>query len=1236
MAEVKGLHIKITSESTQAVNGLKALHESLEKIKQSTKGGLGLTSVANQIGKVADESNKISNITISNLKGFAEAVKTLSGVSNIKISASIANQISAINTALSGLNIGDGGDKIAKLVSALRPLETLGKSSLSTTVNALNKLPEALQKIDTQKLYGQISSLTRIMKPLADEMQKVANGFNAFPSRIQKLIQENDKLTHSHKRLSTTYTEMYSKLRMAYSAIKTLTKGIASCIKQSTEYIENVNLFNVAMGEYRDEAREYAETVGDAFGIDPGEWMRNQATFMTLATGFGVVGDRANIMSQNLTQLGYDLSSFFNLPYEDMMQKLQSGLAGELEPLRRIGFDLSVARLQQEAYALGINKKVSAMTQAEKAELRYHAILTQVTTAQGDMARTLEQPANQLRVLKAQINQAGRAIGNIFIPMLKVVLPYLIAFAKVVKTVADGIAKLFGYVEETADLSNMGSLASGADEYSSALGSAVDNAKKLQKYTMGFDELNVIDPNQGSGDSGAGGIGGVGFDFDLKELEKITKEFKTKAEEIYSNLTLSFKDIFVDWKDLTGEQIAKKITTGLLMLSGGVIGFSMGGFGGALLGITIGAGLGLLISAISIDNDGKLSSGELMKIIGDSLIAIGTGVGLKFGGWKGGLLALTMGVSVELGIKSIKSMMSEGVNGQNITQLILSALGITGSIIGAIKVFNSKHKSPIPDLDTAGKTIGETAKGTSKLTGELQNLTKNLGLGIAIIAEVVVAVALFIGGIWLIGKLLDETGKAWQPVIDNGGTVAIAMGIGTAILVAVGVATAYLGTLGGVMCGQIGIGIAILAELGVATALFLAEIWVVGTLLNEIGNAWQPVLDNGGTIAKGIGIGTGLLVAIGVVTALLGSATVASAGALPIAIGLGTAILIELGIAFVEFCDSLIKVADKLSDDLHPALKDLNKILPDLNTNMKDFTKFMGEFADMTVEYTKNSAISGFSATVDSIVKFFTKDPIKSLANDVDKQYKQSVKLNEKLNLANPEISTAITELGTYKTRIDTLKGVADTIDTSEMGMSGFTNLVTIGGKIAEFGGKMKAYYDKIKNIKVDTMDNMVSCINDVIDFAVRIKDEVEINKINLFTEAIENLTKAVKALPTSKTLTITAIYKTQGTAPQQYATGGFPETGQMFIAREAGAELVGNIGRKTAVVNNEQIVASVSKGVVEANSESNSLLREQNSLLKALLEKESGVYLDGKRLTNSVEKYQSQRGRTIVVGGAV
>ena len=149
----------------------------------------------------------------------------------------------------------------------------------------------------------------------------------------------------------------------------------------------------------------------------------------------------------------------------------------------------------------------------------------------------------------------------------------------------------------------------------------------------------------------------------------------------------------------------------------------------------------------------------------------------------------------------------------------------------------------------------------------------------------------------------------------------------------------------------------------------------------------------------------------------------------------------------------------------------------------------------------------------------------------------------------------------------------------------------------------------------------------------------------------MKNLGKAIKDLPTSKNIVVTVtqvayeyipgqgLVESKGTTGNLplFAEGGFPASGQAFIARENGIpEMVGTIGRRTAVANNEQIVEAVSVGVAEANSEQNTLLREQNTLLRALLEKENGVYLDGRSLSDSVDKYKREKGRVLVTGGAL
>ena len=1285
MPEIDSLELKISSDSTNAVKGLDALSATLDKLKSATKGGLGLTSVANQVGKLSTAANSINSTTISNLKGFASALQILSGVGNIKISSSIANQITAINTALNGLNIGSGASKITELVSALQPLETLGKSNLGSMVSQLKKFPEVMQNLNNLNMgdvKNKMQELADAMKPLADEMQKVANGFSAFPTKLQRLIAATNSTTVANNALSKSYFNLYAKFRMAYMSFRVIFGSIAQFISKSLNYSESMNMFTVAMGSYASEAQKYAETVSEVMGIDPAEWMTNQSIFMTLATGFGVVSDRAYIMSKNLTQLAYDLTSFAGeaegFGIEEAMLKLQSGLAGELEPLRRIGFDLSQARLQQEAYTLGITKKISAMTQAEKAELRYHAILSQVTIAQGDMARTLNAPANQLRVLKAQCTQAARAIGNIFIPALNAILPYAIAVIKVIRLVAESIANLFNFELPKVDYSGLDKMVGGVDDVSDALDNATDSAKKLQQYTMGFDELNVINPDSGSGKTDKTGVGsGGGFDFELPEYNFITEELEKQIDTIFEkskvwvatigaglaawaipigvikaieafktlaskNVTWGFSIVglagflgdldrfksFVEDFQQNGATLSN--VSGMISEFAGMVGDAFVVLGKTEIGgaLKVVQGIGEIVSAIAdIGKNGVNFDNVNLVIRGIGNVAIGIGLLTKNPVLAGsGLIIVGLTDAINAVKDSWEAIKSGDWSKVEWGSLAIGAIEMIAGVVTALGLFK-KVKDTTDTSDVGGKvkevttTVSEVDTHTSTLTTKLKSLATNLAWGVLIVAEVAAAAIIFVGSIWLIGEILRKIGEAWQPVLDNGGNIAISIGIGTAILVAVGLATYGLGTLGAPVAGQIGIGIGILVELAIAADLFLAEIWAIGKLLDEIGKAWQPVLDNGNTIKTGIKNGTKILVAIGIVTAALGAATVASAGTLPLAIGLGTAILVELGIAFKEFCDNLVDVADKLADDLHPALEDLNGILPDLNDEIKDFKDFMIEFADFVVDYSKSTSISGFASTVSTIVGFFTKDPIKSLSDDVKKQYEQSTNLNENLNLANPELQTAIDGLKTYKDRLDKIKTVTDEIDTKDIATDVFTDMVTMSDKMASFGKNMKQYYDKIKDISFNTMDKMVDCMNDVIDFAVRIKNEVDIKKIDSFTDAIKDLTTAVKNLPTSKTVTITAVYKTSGTTPKQYASGGFPDTGQMFIAREAGAELVGNIGRKTAVVNNEQIVASVSRGVAEANNEQNSLLQEQNSLLRALLEKETGVYLDGKRLTNSDEK---------------
>lgn len=606
--EIQGIEFQIKENSDSAVASLEKLQNTLVRLKTATSGGVSaLRTTARQLDSLNKALENTSADKIQKIRSLTSGLKSLSEVSAVKISSSVPNQIAALSTALSQIKTTDG-DKLIALADGMRPLSELGRSRLTSFISQLGKLPEVMHELDAadlDKFNRQMKELAAAIRPLSDEMQRLGTGFAALPARLQRAITMVNQYNAAVQR-GTRRTSMFSRATgmirfgILYAGLRRVVGLIGTAITESNTYQEVLNLFSVALGKYAKEAQNYAEKVSSVMGIDPAQWMRNQGVFQTLLTGFGDTEDRAYTMSKNLTQLGYDLSSFFNISIEDSMQKLQSGIAGELEPLRRLGYDLSVARLQQEALNLGITKSVSAMNQAEKAELRYYAIMTQVTTAQGDMARTLEAPANQLRVLRAEITQVSRAIGNLFIPILTKVLPYVIAFLQIVRELANALAKLFGFELTDVDWDGVNRGAVAAGELSDNMDAAVDAAKEFKRYTMGFDELNILPSNTGSSggtDAGVTGSGGLGIN--LPEYGFLDGAVQSKVSEIKQTIEDNIAEI--------------KATLGAAdFVIGAILAFT---------GINVPAGIAMMASGLALMISGNEDNPDAVKNVLENAIA---------------------------------------------------------------------------------------------------------------------------------------------------------------------------------------------------------------------------------------------------------------------------------------------------------------------------------------------------------------------------------------------------------------------------------------------------------------------------------------------------------------------------------------------------------------------------------------------------------------------------------------
>lgn len=462
------------------------------------------------------------------LQGLKSMVDTLNQVSvPTETAVKSLKKLKKVLEAVNGLSVNVKG--LSELTNALKDMSEFDISNLKKLPNALKKLSE----VDIASLVPQIQALADAMKPLSQVMKDIAAGYAVLPKNIRAYVNAANSAQSATQKKLLTFAQLYIKLRLIFNVFRTAANAVFEWVDAANTYIEDMNLFSVAMGKYAESARNYAQEVANVMGIDPGSWMRYQGIFQTLATGFGVAGDRAAVMSQQLTQLGYDISSFYNIDVENAMLKLQSGLSGELEPLRRIGYDLSQARLEAEALSLGIEKNFSDMTQAEKAYLRYYAILTQVTQAQGDMSRTLDAPSNQLRILKEQATQAARALGEIFIPALNAILPYAIAVMHVIRDLASEIAAAFGFEMPEVDYSDLSTtvnitdnLSSGMEDVADGIDHANTSAKKFSRTLAGFDQLNIIGSVSGGGSGGGGAnIDTSGGGLDWNKLPLPTYDF---------------------------------------------------------------------------------------------------------------------------------------------------------------------------------------------------------------------------------------------------------------------------------------------------------------------------------------------------------------------------------------------------------------------------------------------------------------------------------------------------------------------------------------------------------------------------------------------------------------------------------------------------------------------------------------------------------------------------------------
>lgn len=548
--DITSLSVEISAESQGAELNIDKLATAISNLR--TKGNVA--KVVNSLDRLAGSIATLKQAS-AGMSGLDKITSFLNGLSNVNTTASaksistVVNAIKKIPAAVSGLNDVDFysmSGSITQLTNALAPLSILDASSLKalgSAFNAIGKVPDLTDKLKATDLDSFASSCQKIstaLTPLASQLDKVGNAFAKLPPQLSKVVTQANRVTAANEKQRKSYLSLSHQMNgfmrnMAkLVSLKAIADYLGNAVAKFNDFYEATDLFHNAMGNLSGEADTLISKMQGLLGVDPTKAMTYMATIQSLGTSFGLTSDKAYILSKNLTQLAYDEGSYWNKDVAEAFTAMSSAISGEIEPIRRLGIDLTQARLQQELLALGFNKQVSSLSQADKAVLRYIAIMKQTANIQGNLAQTIQSPANQIKILKAQLDMLAKSVGSLLYPALKAILPPLIAAVQLIREFVEWVAKLMGvkvvFTDFTKSADSVGGIGDAMDDTADSTKKA---AKALKDYTMGFDELNIIDPTQGSSGSGGGAsAGNILGDVDLSGYDMFKNYVGTSIDEM--------------------------------------------------------------------------------------------------------------------------------------------------------------------------------------------------------------------------------------------------------------------------------------------------------------------------------------------------------------------------------------------------------------------------------------------------------------------------------------------------------------------------------------------------------------------------------------------------------------------------------------------------------------------------------------------------------------------------------
>ena len=579
---VDELQIELNAKATSANDAIDKLIGKLDRLSTSLNklNGSGINGVANGLGKLGRSMQTINSIDSRAFTRLAGNIQKLGAINVYNLNSS-ASALSNITRAFNQLG---GVSQSAQQVKGLADsISSLGKKSVVNATqnipllaNSLSHLMKVLSKapVVSNNVIGLVNSLSN----LTSQGAKVGSSSNSIVRSLNNIGNTSEKTSKKVFSLASAFGSLYANFFWVIRGFK----SVWSSIGETTDYIESFNYYTVAFDKiasewddkYESYGTENAKKYTNAFvtemsdnfsklsglklnldkdlengilsdtgmknlGLNLKEVTQYASQLASVTNSVGQTGQVSLMTADAFTKLAGDMSSLFNVDFSTVAKNLQSGLIGQSRALYKYGIDITNATLQTYAYKLGLEKAVSEMTQMEKMQLRMIAILDQSKVSWGDLADTINTPANMLRQLSNNFKEASMVLGQLFLPLLNKVLPVINGVVIAIKNLLSSMASFVG-IDISLDNFGSGVTESTDDLYDmqEGLDEATDSAKKLKNQLQGFDKLNNITTSNASNVNGA--IGGT---VDLSsQIQKATEEYQKAWEEAYANMENKAQD----------------------------------------------------------------------------------------------------------------------------------------------------------------------------------------------------------------------------------------------------------------------------------------------------------------------------------------------------------------------------------------------------------------------------------------------------------------------------------------------------------------------------------------------------------------------------------------------------------------------------------------------------------------------------------------------------------------------